>query len=172
MRRSFWIVWVDPKSNAKYPYKRHAEERHNEEKSVWRWGKRLVGCGHSQECQQSLDAGRGVDWTLPYALVGGTVLTVDLRPSSTVTEWISISASQQVCLYVTYLLCNICYIFVTVALETDTFPLKPSVLMPWSLSRLSPSSLENNRFSAGWASQMYFYEDYEKPSQIQGSCVI
>lgn len=118
MRRSFWIVWVDPKSNAKYLYKRHAEERHNEEKSVWRWGKRLVGCGHSEEHQQSLDAGRGMDWTLPYVLVGSTVLTVDLRPPALWQNEVPFLQANKFA----YMLHICCVIFVTYLLQ---WPWKP-----------------------------------------------
>lgn len=27
-RKSSWIIWMGPKSNDKYPYKRHIKERH------------------------------------------------------------------------------------------------------------------------------------------------
>lgn len=44
VRRSCWIIWVDPKSKAMCPYWRHIGDRHNE-MSVKKRG-RLVCCGH------------------------------------------------------------------------------------------------------------------------------
>lgn len=32
--RSFWITWLCPKSNEKYPYKRQKEKRYAEEKAI------------------------------------------------------------------------------------------------------------------------------------------
>ena len=33
MRKTSWIIWIGAKSNDKYPYKRHKEEREREKRS-------------------------------------------------------------------------------------------------------------------------------------------
>lgn len=32
--RSFWIIQIGPKSNDRYPYKRHPKKRHREEEKI------------------------------------------------------------------------------------------------------------------------------------------
>ena len=77
MRRSFRIVWVDPKSNAKNPYKRHTEEGHNEEKSVWRGGRDWCGVAIAKNASSHWTLEEARTGLSPGVLVGSTILTVD-----------------------------------------------------------------------------------------------
>lgn len=54
--RSFWIIWVDLKSNNKSPYKRHTEENSEEKEVIQREGQRLEGGGHKPWSQRMLTA--------------------------------------------------------------------------------------------------------------------
>lgn len=163
MRRSFWIVWVDPKSNAKNPYKRHTEERHNEEKSIRDGGGDWGSVAIAKNASSHWSAG-GVGWTLPlWCPCRSTILTVDFRASSIVTEWIS------VCLFVAYLLCTICCsglgnrCILLCNHHADSLDRRADwVPAAWRI--IEPAQRRHRK--------RMFYGDLEKPSPIQESRVV
>ena len=50
MMTSSWIIQEGPKSNDACPFKKHMEERHKEEKSMWRWSEDCSEQPQAKEC--------------------------------------------------------------------------------------------------------------------------
>ena len=70
MRKLSWNIWVDPRSNDKCHYKRHAEEKtgHGGEGDRKTQAELEVMWPQVKECQQPPEAGKGKEQILPWSL--------------------------------------------------------------------------------------------------------
>lgn len=63
--RSSWIIQGVPKSNDVCPYETHTEEKHMEEKSMWRQGRDQSDAATNQGTAGATSSWKRPGWILP-----------------------------------------------------------------------------------------------------------